>query len=75
LQKIVTCIIFCQKQKKTFNYNVYEDTGNDVLKHFAVKLSISDIVVAKARATSKKKAEERASKRAYFALQDKMSRA
>jgi len=27
---------------------------------------------AKARATSKKKAEERASKRAFFALQDKM---
>ncbi|NND80120.1 MAG: ribonuclease III, partial [Maribacter sp.] len=54
---------------------VYEDTGNDALKHFAVKLSIGDIVVAKARATSKKKAEERASKRAYFALQDKMSRA
>ncbi len=68
-------IEWCQKQKKTFNYNVYEDTGNDVLKHFAVKLSISDIVVAKARATSKKKAEERASKRAYFALQDKMGRA
>ncbi|MCP4976474.1 MAG: ribonuclease III [Maribacter sp.] len=68
-------IEWCQKQKKTFNYNVYEDTGNDVLKHFAVKLSISDIVVAKARATSKKKAEERASKRAYFALQDKISRA
>jgi ribonuclease-3 len=68
-------IEWCQKQKKTFNYHVYEDTGNDTLKHFAVKLSISDIVVAKARATSKKKAEERASKRAYFALQDKMSRA
>ena len=68
-------IEWCQKQKKTFDYNVYEDTGNDVLKHFAVKLSIGNIVVAKARATSKKKAEERASKRAYFALQDKMSRA
>jgi len=67
-------IEWCQKQKKTFDFNVYEDTGNDVLKHFAVKLSIGDIVVAKARATSKKKAEERASKRAYFALQDKMSR-
>ena len=68
-------IEWCQKQKKTFDYNVYEDTGNDTLKHFAVKLSIGNIVVAKARATSKKKAEERASKRAYFALQDKMSRA
>jgi len=67
-------IEWCQKQKKTFDYNVYEDTGNDVLKHFAVKLTIGNIVVAKARATSKKKAEERASKRAYFALQDKMGR-
>ena len=68
-------IEWCQKQKKTFNYNVYEDTGNDTLKHFAVKLSIGNHVVAKARATSKKKAEERASKRAYFALQDKMKKA
>lgn len=67
-------IEWCQKQKKTFNYNVYEDTGNDVLKHFAVKLSINGKVMAKARATSKKKAEERASKRAYFALQDKMEK-
>ncbi len=67
-------IEWCQKQKKTFNYNVYEDTGNDSLKHFAVKLSIGNNVVAKARATSKKKAEERASKRAYFALQDKMKK-
>ena len=68
-------IEWCQKKKKTFNFNVYEDTGNDSLKHFAVKLSIGGDVIAKARATSKKKAEERASKRAYFALQDKMNKA
>lgn len=67
-------IEWCQKQKKAFNYNVYEDTGNDSLKHFAVKLSIGGNVIAKARATSKKKAEERASKRAYFALQDKIDK-
>lgn len=67
-------IEWCQKQKRTFHYDVYEDTGNDVVKHFAVKLSISNKVLAKARATSKKKAEERASKRAYFALQDKMDK-
>ena len=48
-------IEWCQKKKKTFNYNVYEDTGNDALKHFAVKLSIAGHVVAKARATSKKR--------------------
>lgn len=65
-------IEWCQKQKKSFNFDVYDDTGNDSLKHFAVKLSIDDSIVAKARATSKKKAEERASKRAFFALQDKI---
>lgn len=65
-------IEWCQKQKKSFDYSVYDDTGKDELKHFAVKLSIAGHVVAKARATSKKKAEERASKRAFFALQDKM---
>lgn len=67
-------IEWCQKQKKSFDYDVYEDTGNDTLKHFAVKLTIADKVMAKARATSKKKAEERASKRAYYALQDKMNK-
>lgn len=65
-------IEWCQKQKKEFHYEVYEDTGNDEIKHFAVKLSIGERILAKARATSKKKAEEKASKRAYFALQDKM---
>ncbi len=67
-------IEWCQKQKKEFNYKVYEDTGKDPLKHFAVKLSIDERVMAKARATSKKKAEEKASKRAFFALQDKMGK-
>ncbi|WP_026808586.1 ribonuclease III [Arenibacter latericius] len=67
-------IEWCQKQKKSFNFDVYEDTGNDAVKHFAVKLTIDDKVVAKARATSKKKAEERAAKRAYFALQDKIKK-
>ena len=65
-------IEWCQKQKTPFSYNVYEDTGNDELKHFAVKLTIGGRILAKARATSKKKAEEKASKRAYFALQNKI---
>lgn len=67
-------IEWCQKQKKSFTFDVYEDTGNDAIKHFAVKLVIANKIVAKARATSKKKAEERAAKRAYFALQDKMKK-
>ena len=65
-------IEWCQKEKKEFDFEVYEDTGNDELKHFAVKLRIENRVVAKARATSKKKAEEKASKRAYYALQTKI---
>lgn len=65
-------IEWCQKEKKEFNYEVYEDTGVDEMKHFAVKLRIDERVVAKARATSKKKAEEKASKRAYYAFQNKI---
>jgi ribonuclease-3 len=67
-------IEWCQKEKRTFDYHVYEDTGNDELKHFSVKLSIDDKVIAKARATSKKKAEEKASKRAFFVFQNKISK-
>ncbi|SFZ90399.1 ribonuclease-3 [Flaviramulus basaltis] len=67
-------IEWCQKEKKTFGYNVYEDTGNDEVRHFSVKLSIDGKVVAKARATSKKKAEEKASKRAFFVFQNRMSK-
>ncbi len=65
-------IEWCQKNKKNFKFNVYEDTGNDPLKHFAVKLQLEQNTVAKARATSKKKAEERAAKRAYYKLQRQM---
>ncbi len=65
-------IEWCQKQKKVFKYQIYDDTGKDDIKHFAVKLRIDNKVIAKARATSKKKAEEKASKRAFFALQHKI---
>jgi ribonuclease-3 len=67
-------IEWCQKEKKNFNYDVYEDTGNDEIRHFSVKLSIDKKVISKGRATSKKKAEEKASKRAFFALQKQISR-
>ncbi|MCH9661840.1 MAG: ribonuclease III [Bacteroidetes bacterium] len=65
-------IEWCQKNKKPFKFNTYEDTGKDPLKHFAVKLELEQHTVAKARATSKKKAEERAAKRAYYKLQKEM---
>jgi ribonuclease-3 len=61
-------IEWSQKNKKRIKYNVYEDTGNDILKHFSVKLLVDQDLVSKGRATSKKKAEEIASKRAYYKL-------
>lgn len=61
-------IEWSQKNKKRIKYNVYEDTGNDTLKHFSVKLLVDQNLVSKGRATSKKKAEEIASKRAYYKL-------
>ncbi len=65
-------IEWCQKNKQSFRFQVYEDSGNEAIKHFAVKLQLEDQIVAKARATSKKKAEERAAKRAYYKLKRKI---
>ncbi len=67
-------IEWCQKEKKIFHYDIFEDNAIDGQRLFGVKLSIDDKVIAKARATSKKKAEEKASQRAYFAFQEKMDR-
>lgn len=60
--------------KRVFHYDIFEDNGIDGQRLFGVKLSIDDKVVARARATSKKKAEEKASQRAYFAFQEKLTR-
>ncbi|HEU4495607.1 MAG TPA: ribonuclease III [Flavobacterium sp.] len=67
-------IEWCQKEKKAFNYDVFEDNGISGERFFGVKLSIENKVIAKARATSKKKAEEKASQRAYFAFQRKIDK-
>ena len=66
-------IEWCQKQKKKYTFDTYEDSGNDPVKHFSVKISINGEQIAKGRATSKKKAEEQASKRVYFAFQNEIS--
>ena len=66
-------IEWCQKEKKHFHYDVYEDNGIDGQRLYAVKLSIDNKVIAKARATSKKKAEEKASQRGFFAFQDQIT--
>ena len=67
-------IEWCQKEKRVFHYDIFEDNGIDGQRLFGVKLSIDDKVVARARATSKKKAEEKASQRAYFAFQEKIDK-
>lgn len=66
-------IEWCQKQKKKYNFDTYEDSGNEPVKHFSVKISIDGEQIAKGRATSKKKAEEQASKRVYYAFQNEIS--
>ncbi len=65
-------IEWCQKEKKAFHYDVFEDNGIGGERMFGVRLSIDHKVIAKARAASKKKAEEKASQRAYFAFQQKI---
>ncbi len=65
-------IEWCQKEKKSFQFEIYEDNSITGERLFGVKLSIDNKVIAKARATSKKKAEEKASQRTYFALQNKI---
>jgi ribonuclease-3 len=67
-------IEWCQKQKKEYLFDTYEDSGNENIKHFSVKISIDGKFVAKGRATSKKKAEEQAAKRVFFTLQDQIKR-
>jgi ribonuclease-3 len=63
---------WCQKEKKRIKYSRCHDEGIDEVKHFSVKLEIDGKIIAKARATSRKKAEEKVSQRGYFALQDKI---
>ncbi len=67
-------IEWCQKEKKMFFFDIFEDNGIDGQRLFGVRLSIEDKVIAKARATSKKKAEEKAAQRAYFAFQEKINK-
>ena len=63
---------WCQKEKNKLDFIFEKDLGQEQLKHFTVVLEINGKITARARATSKKKAEEKACQRAYFALQDKI---
>lgn len=65
-------IEYCQKHKKSFRFETIEDDGKDRIKHFKVQLYFNDQVLTKGRATSKKKAEEKAAQRAFYTLQSQM---
>ena len=60
---------------KASEFETYEDSGNENIRHYSVKLTVDGKVVSKGRATSKKKAEEIASKRIYFIYQDEIKEA
>ena len=59
--------------EKASSFESYEDTGNQSVKHFSVKITIDGQKIAKGRSTSKKKAEEMAAKRVYFAFQKQIA--
>lgn len=67
-------IEWCQKTKREYNFESYEDTGNQTKKHFSVRVFINGEKIAKGRATSKKKAEEMAAKRVYFTFQEEITK-
>ena len=64
-------IEWCQKNKKKIVFDTFEDSGNQN-QNTLVLVYIDQVVVTKGRATSKKKAEEIAAKRAYFKFQSKI---
>lgn len=65
-------IEWSQKTKKTLDFETYEDSGNESIRHYSVKLKINGKIAAKGRATSKKKAEEIAARRIYFINQNEI---
>lgn len=66
-----TLVNWFQKQKMTYEYEVFEDSGANKLM-FKAKLFVDKKLVASARASNKKKAAEKVSKRAYFKFADQM---
>lgn len=61
-----------QKTRNTLRFNTFEEQNAEDLQVFVSVIRLNDKVIAKGRGTSKKKAEESASKRAYYMLQKKM---
>jgi len=65
-------IEYCQKERKTVKFSLIEDKADAINRLFSIKLEIDGKTISKGRATSKKKAEEKAAKRAYYSIQSKI---
>ena len=65
-------IEWSQKNKRSLKFETYEDSGNQNVKHFSVRLFVDKKIISKGRATSKKRAEEMAAKRAYYVFQSEI---
>ena len=61
-----------QQQKMTYRFDVFEDSGANKSLVFKAKLFVKNDLVASARASNKKKAAEKVSKRAYFKFADQI---
>jgi len=67
-------IEYCQKERKDVKFILSEDKADIKNKLFGIKLEIDGKYISKGRATSKKKAEEQAAKRAFYSLQSKINK-
>lgn len=63
-----------QKTRNKINFNTFEEDNAEDLIVFVSVVRLNDKVVSKGRGTSKKKAEENASRRAYYFLQKEMEK-
>ena len=63
-----------QKKKIKLNFSCTEDQTAKDAKHFSVSLKIDNKTIAKARSTSRKKAEEKAAQRGYYYLQKEIGK-
>lgn len=61
-----------QKTKNRIGFNTFEEENAEDLTVFVSVVRMNEKVIAKGRGTSKKRAEENASKRAFYFLQNKM---
>ncbi|MCK5781182.1 MAG: ribonuclease III [Flavobacteriales bacterium] len=67
-------IEYCQKARKEVSFIMSEDKSHSKNNLFSIKLVIDGTTISKGRATSKKKAEEQAAKRAYYSIQSKIKK-